>query len=186
MQRDRLQSWWKAALVLYLISFILPVGKTTEPGIVIFLLSLGMGFSDPIFLVIWIANPLFWLGLASLRGARWGRAAALGGASFCASIPSLLCIRWQLVLARPYILPKLCGYFTWLASIALLALISSLMWLSVPGRQRRPQIRLSWLMMAIAAIAVVFALSPPLSRVLRWILALPDGYGVPDYPVGLE
>src|SRR5262245_1942509 len=113
MRRERLRYWWKAVFVLYLISFLLPVGKATELGILIFLVSLCWGFGEPVFLFIWIANPLFWFGLASLRGRRWRRAAALGAASFAASIPSLLCIRWQLVLDGPYNLSKLCGYFVW-------------------------------------------------------------------------
>ena len=171
MRTERLQSCWKPILILYAASFVLPVGTPGVPGVVIFIFSLSMGFFVPFYLFLWLANPLFWIGLAALRRGRWDRSVAFGAASLLASSPSL-----KMIL--PHVIERLrsddwaavpltSGYFAWLASFTLLVMVGGLAWWSDAGRPRA-QFRLGWLMIAIALIAVLFALWPRIDKAMYW------------------
>ena len=178
MRRERLQRGWKWILALYLGSFVLPVGEHKPVGALIFLVSLFCVPVLPGLFLLWLANPLFWLGLASMRARNWARTAAFGAASCAfasiAMIPVMEPISsqepvsplWYLGLRESDSLCRFSGYFTWFASTAFLATSGLAGWLD-PWLRLRPQFRLSWLMMAVAAFALALALSPKVCWVLK-------------------
>jgi hypothetical protein len=174
MYREHLQCWWKPILALYLISFLLPVFNSMRSlGIFAFFLSLlGSSYSFGLFLY-WVANPLLWYGVSSLRSGRWGHAAVFGGAACAfASLPSIPIQEGETF--RNTAGSLMVGYWVWLASTVLLAAVGLAGWLESKVRPR-PQVRLSTMTIVVAIVAAMIASWPMLLRVLRWVLTHPGG-----------
>jgi hypothetical protein len=141
-----------------------------------FLYSLLFWFVVPGLLLLWMANPLFWVGLASLRAGNWPRTAALGTAACAlASIPMTPIMSDSIVLDGPAAFLWCSGYFAWFASTALLAIIGLIGWLA-PKLRARPQFRLRSVMMAVAAVALALALWPHAFWVLKKLFKVPGFY----------
>ncbi|WP_406698438.1 hypothetical protein V5E97_06165 [Singulisphaera sp. Ch08] len=177
MWQNRLRRCWKSLLGLYLISFCLPVGSYQCPGIIAFFASLCGSLVFPPLLVYWFANPLFWHGLACLRSGRWLSAVISGGLS-----GAFACL-WLIPMFSGQTSPVgredlllFGGYFAWMASTVLLAVVSLAGWL-IPRLHRRPRFRLSWLMIVIATVALGLAVLPPFVRLLVWF-SKPWGTGI--------
>jgi hypothetical protein len=182
MKRERLRRGWRWILALYLVSFALPVKPPWVPGAIYFVLALVGAVAIPGLFLLWLANPLFWFGLAALRAGRWGRAAAFGATS-CALAAIPITPIWE----RPMIdfaartaHPGTGAYLAWFISTALLAAFGLAGWLE-PGLQVRPQFRLGGLMMVIAAVALALALGPKAFWILRkmfmFMMAAPPWIG---------
>src|SRR5947209_3423939 len=140
MPPKRLRWACGSLLALYAVSFILPLGRGV--GFAAFLSALLFSYMIPGLLLYWVANPLFWFGLFSLRRGRSRSAAILGGlASLSAVLPMLPPgegIVWNLPEAS---LPPV-GYFVWLGSILGLAAIATAVW----WMQSRPRLRIGTMM----------------------------------------
>ena len=124
-----------AAGLLYTASLLLPAGRvvikplfgtTTGPGpyygFVAFLFTmlapLNPSWLAVWFFSVWLANPLFWLGLFCCVSGRPVRAATAGLLSAALGL-SILPMAWELVVGWP-------GYWFWLASFLALSVGSSL------------------------------------------------------------
>ncbi len=164
MRPEWLRRFRRLLLVLYLASFVLPLGKGL--GAAAFVVALCFGFAVPVLLVMWAANPLFWFGLSDLRRGHYGRATILGIlACLAALLPMLpfggepLGVIWHLPADSfpPF------GYFAWLASIVGLTVVATAVWWA----QSRPRIHIATIMIAIAAIALHLAAWTLIGPVLR-------------------
>jgi hypothetical protein len=94
------------AAVLYGVSFFLPASKGLL-GFQAFFFSVLMVFTIP----MWLANPLFWLGLALLSGRQWQAARFYGLLALVLGL-SESWMFWEELST---------GYFLWVGSMALLA-----------------------------------------------------------------
>ena len=169
---------WPYVLGLYLISFALPYGGSL--GVALFLFSLLLSPAAPQLALLWVANPLFWAGLAAFRGGRHGRAAAFGiAASFFASIPLML-MDWHEVpsgadpsvetsLAVGLILwaAPMAAHLAWAASMFALAGLATIGWASDRLKAREP-IRIRAVMALVAAIALLIAAAPYIRQAVVW------------------
>jgi hypothetical protein len=124
------------ASLLYIASMLLPAGNVVirplfggnggpgRPyyGFVAFLLTmfapLNPSWVTVWFFSVWLANPVFWLGLFWCIRGRAVRAATAGLLSVTLGL-SILPLAWELALGRP-------GYWVWLASFLALFVGSSL------------------------------------------------------------
>jgi hypothetical protein len=98
-----------AAAVLYGVSFFLPVLSPGRMfGLEAFIYSVLMVVTIP----MWLANPMFWLGLALLSGRRWQGACFYGLLALVLGLSESWMFWDQLTV----------GYFLWVGSMALLAL----------------------------------------------------------------
>ena len=178
MSRERLEALRKPILLLYGTSFLLPASDTTYlPGAYWFVMSLYMGLRGliPALLVGWAANPLGWLGFLALKNGRFGRAASFGLAAFLSSLLPLLFVTEM--FANSYQsagllgLLKLSGILAWIGSFCFLAILGFLGLCLDGSGHFRLQIRISWLLTAIAIIAVLLATLPVLKRIISWSLS---------------
>ena len=172
MRTERLTFWRRLTLGVYLASFLAPVGKA--PGAFIFLAAIPLAALVPWVGVLWLANPLFWFGLAALGRGAWGRAAGFGAGS--AAVASLLLPAfdaarfWTGGLAG---LLEIAGYFVWLASTWLLAAVSVVAWWAQPEGRPRLQFRIAWVMAVVAVLALVLAAGPAFLNALRPRFSMP-------------
>jgi hypothetical protein len=162
--------------VLYLTSFVLPFEGRWGTGALFFLMSFLFMPVVPGFFIIWLANPLFWFGLAFLRVGWWGRTAAVGAAAcLLALLPMTGVVERPINPTEPGILLLACAYFAWFAGITLLAIIGTAGWL-VEALGPPPRLRLSSLMILIAVVAVALALLPKALWIVRPLFRLPSLY----------
>ncbi len=178
MARSAPAACWKALLGLYLISFCLPVGSYQCPGIIAFYASLWG---------LLIYPPSSSTGLR-IRSSGMDSPACDQGARLNAAISgglsgALACL-WLIPMSSGQMGPVECeelllfsGYFAWMASTVLLALVALLAGWLIPRLDRRPRFRLSWLMIAIATAALGLAVLPPFLRLLVWF-SQPWGPGI--------
>jgi hypothetical protein len=103
-------------LVCYLASFPLPAitgyfettrVEDTAIGGVAFVLGLVL---FPVCTVLWLANPLMWIGLAAFRRGKLNKALAFGIAASVCALGTLAIPNWKVGV----------GYFLWLGSMCLL------------------------------------------------------------------
>ncbi|MEO8271683.1 MAG: hypothetical protein ABI557_18315 [Aureliella sp.] len=104
----------------YAVSFTLPVTDANTRHAMYGYQAFIYGFFSVIYLPMWMANPLFWIGCVHLNRNRWKSASRAG---LCAVLLALSEIyQWD---DRPEI-----GYLVWLSSMVLLTLVAVAMRLS--------------------------------------------------------
>jgi hypothetical protein len=171
-RRWRAKLGWMIALP-YLISFVLPFERSI--GAFCFVWCLLAFIASILWLLIWLANPFLWAGLWALRAGRWDRAAILGViACLFASLPLVRLDDGRRILPPSSSILSQSSYFTWLASMVLLAGVGSIGWAS-SGFSRWPQVRLRTLMMAIAYTALLLALARVAPTLMSWLLPRSSG-----------
>lgn len=136
---------------------MLPVGDPSFPGAQAFAASFMQGVSgQPFFLVIWLANPLPWLAIGLERRRQMGWAAATGVLATLAALMALRMVGDDLFVVSPLPLRAVAirsGLFAWIGGIAWFTLATASLWWRERGGDRPVQIRVGWLMKAVALAA---------------------------------
>lgn len=122
-----------SAVALYAVSFALPACEVMGGwvfGYAAFVFYLTESFFNPLALIAWAPNPLFWVGLFFATRGRW--AGAVVASCLALVVGLLLCYdpdggRFRLADYRV-------GYFCWLASMLALAGVASWRVVNPPGR----------------------------------------------------
>jgi hypothetical protein len=169
---------WQASLgwiivLLYLISFVLPFERTI--GAACFVWCLFGSIASVVYFLLWLPNPLLWAGLWNLCSGRWDRVAILGViACLFACLPLLPSDQGRYTLLPSDEISALSSYFTWLASMVLLAGLGLSGWAS-DGFSRRPRVRIGTLMIVIACLALLLALVRIAPTIISRLLPRPSG-----------
>lgn len=169
-------AWW-GLLAVHLLSFLLPIGSGREPGYEAFWASFQLGVLagfdpephwmlgwSPSFLVLWLANPLFWAGMVAAARSRWAVTTGLAAAGVVAgllAVPMAADQFRQHGLAAAW---QSSGLLAWLACPPALLLLAAGRWWAARG-DRRVRFRLGTLMVAVLVAAV-------LARVGAWYAAI--------------
>jgi hypothetical protein len=166
MLKEQLRILRWTITILYLTSFVLPIGGFWGLGALYFIAAPTTLIYAPGLTLIWAANPLLWVGFYYLRLERWDRVSILG--TIACLLAYLVIVPFDgCALVGPPNPPALAllGYYAWIATMALLAGTGLSGW-ATKGFSEWPRLRNWALMIVIALIALLLVLSP----ILPWFM----------------